>query len=356
MKGNEKRPRRPGPWTPPPGLLPQREYAVEKALRAQKLDQETDIGRKIGLFLGLTFGISWAGIAAAWIFGIHYGDNFFTAMVNWIMVLPALLVVILRKALGQKLDIDEMRITPHLKEHWPRYIGAYLAPALLVVVTAALYFLCFPGQFDPAGSTFVGILTDSGFDAQDAHDYLVSGVLQGLFGGALVNIVPSFCEMLGFQGYLLPKLYQGFSRRGLRACLASGAIWAAWYLPLIADGYLYGTGYPGAPVLGMAMGFLFHLALGFLLSFLTLKTGSMLPAMLTRGGISAGAATALSFTTGDTSLLVGPSVYGAFGLGVLVLLAVAGAWRLLRLEKAGKLAYKAPPQVKKPQEGKAGKK
>ena len=64
----------------------------------------------------------------------------------------------------------------------------------------------------------------------------------------------------------------------------------------------------------------------------------------------------MSFTTGDTSLLVGPSVYGAFGLGVLVLLAAAGAWRLLRLEKAGKLAYKAPPQVKKPQESKAGKK
>ena len=140
------------------------------------------------------------------------------------------------------------------KSTGPRYIGAYLAPALLVVVTAALYFLCFPGQFDPAGSTFVGILTDSGFDPKDAHDYLVSGVLQGLFGGALVNIVPSFCEMLGFQGYLLPKLYQGFSRRGLRACLASGAIWAAWYLPLIADGYLYGTGYPGAPGAGHGNG------------------------------------------------------------------------------------------------------
>ena len=128
MKGNEKRPRRPGPWTPPPGLLPQREYAVEKALRAQKLDQETDIGRKIGLFLGLTFGISWAGIAAAWIFGIHYGDNFFTAMVNWIMVLPALLVVILRKALGQKLDIDEMRITPTSKSTGPGTSGPTWPP------------------------------------------------------------------------------------------------------------------------------------------------------------------------------------------------------------------------------------
>lgn len=320
-------------------MAQEKDLAVSGAL-PEKAEKDPALKRKLGLFLALVFGVAWLAMATGWIAGLRYGDYGFDLILTGMMFLPAVAALISRKAMGERISVAELGIRPNLKGNIRRYLFAYAFPTLFTVLTAVLFFCVFPGKYDAWGKTFIGILVDAGVTEEVASGMMYYQVLLAVLAGPLVNIVTAFTEMLGFQGYLLPKLARFFRRyAGLKASLVCGGLWSLWYLPLYADGYLYGKGYPGFPVLGMLLGFVFYGLLGTVLSYFTLKTGSMMPAALARGGVSAMAATALFFSTGETSLLVGPSVYGAFGCLALLVFALLYALRTLRMEREGTLYY-----------------
>jgi membrane protease YdiL (CAAX protease family) len=138
-------------------------------------------------------------------------------------------------------------------------------------------------------------------------------------GVAMVTLYPLFAfgQELGWRGYLLPRLVAALGPwRGL---LLHGLIWGAWYAPLIVVG---GYGFPGHPVLGLLLLAGFGVLMGVALGWLTLASGSILPATLIHGGLMA--------ATGLPPVLlrgVDPSVSGLpwspVGLGVLALLVAA---------------------------------
>lgn len=299
-----------------------------------------DPRKTIGLFLGIIFGSAWALLIAARLCNVHYGgeDGVFNVLFNVMLLLPALAVLITRKICGEKINVDALWIPPHFRGNIQRYLFAYFFPTMLTVLAAFAFFSFSPGSFDPTGSTFIKVLTDSGIEQKTASDFVYSQIGMAVFLGPMVNVVIAFTEMLGFQGYLVPRMVQFFGKHAqLKAALAGSAVWSLWYLPLYLDGYLYGSGYDGFPVVGMLLGTLFYFLLGIVMSYLTLRTGSMIPAMLIRGGVMATAViAAMYFTKVQTSLLIGPSVYGICGSAALALFALLYVFRILRTEREKK--------------------
>ena len=68
------------------------------------------------------------------------------------------------------------------------------------------------------------------------------------------------------------------------------------------------------------------------------------------------AVTGVYFTTGESYLVVGPSVYGLCGCLALLLFALLYGLRMLRMERQGVLYYAPPPPRKKRKRTKVAKK
>jgi membrane protease YdiL (CAAX protease family) len=86
---------------------------------------------------------------------------------------------------------------------------------------------------------------------------------------SVLLIFPIFGEEYGWRGYLQSELFKLGRVRGV---LLLGAIWGAWHWPLI----LMGWNYPGHPLLGLLLMVLYCTVEGIVLSYVVLKSGSLL--------------------------------------------------------------------------------
>lgn len=100
-----------------------------------------------------------------------------------------------------------------------------------------------------------------------------------------------------------------------------------WHAPVIALGHNYGLGYPGFPCTGIAAMCVFCVAFGLLLMWLTMKTGSSLPAAVAHGAINGVASLGLLVSADGGNPFVGPLPTGIIG-GAPIL--IAGAIVFLR--------------------------
>lgn len=95
--------------------------------------------------------------------------------------------------------------------------------------------------------------------------------------GLLVDAIAALGEELGWRGLLVPTLYE---RYGFTATsLLSGAIWAAWHVPLIVA--LVPSVQPGPPRMAAVAFFGVNLTgASFAHAWLRLRTGSVWPAVV----------------------------------------------------------------------------
>ncbi|WP_245902829.1 CPBP family intramembrane glutamic endopeptidase [Salinigranum rubrum] len=154
---------------------------------------------------------------------------------------------------------------------------------------------------------------------------LVVGIqlVAALTVGPAINTVFAVGEEFGWRGYLLPKLLPFGTRP---AVVLVGVVWGVWHWPIIAMGYNYGFGYPGAPWTGMLAMVAMTTATGTFLAWVTLWSESVWPAALGHGAINAVGGVGLLFSRSTDSLLLGPTVTG---LLVVVPWALLAAWLLL---------------------------
>lgn len=131
----------------------------------------------------------------------------------------------------------------------------------------------------------------------------------------LLNILPVLGEEWGWRGWLLPRLLS----RGVWPALAwSGLIWGVWHAPLTLLGYNYPELGPGAAALFTGT----CVALGLVMGWLRLYSGSVWPPVLAHGALNA--ATGLVFVLGDAADPPNLAIVGITGLVGWVLLAVLG--------------------------------
>ncbi|MPM36166.1 hypothetical protein SDC9_82761 [bioreactor metagenome] len=201
------------------------------------------------------------------------------------------------------------------------YLLLYFGPTVLLLVSGAVYFLIFPGSFDPELTTLQEMLAASGKQGGIALSVLTIQVLIFAVIGPVVNIIPTMGEELGWRGYLLPKLRVFFSDRA--ALLLSGAIWGIWHLPVIVMGHNYGTDYWGYPWLGILAMTIFCVVLGIIEGYMSIKLQSAVPAAMIHSSVNAGVGFPIYLLKGSYNPLLGPAITGLVGgLSFIVLAAV----------------------------------
>jgi membrane protease YdiL (CAAX protease family) len=219
----------------------------------------------------------------------------------------------------------DLKLNLDLKQNWCYWLIAWIAPAVFIIIGAALFFIIFPQYFD---SGFWGIRMQIAFSGQDASTVDIPLLLleQSVFAIAIapiLNALATFGEEFGWRGYLLPLLQELGTKKAL---IFSSLAWGVWHWPIIAMGYNYGSDYFGSPWLGLIMMVWTTLGFGVFMGWLTLRAKSIWPGVIAHGAINGFAAISTLVVKGNPSPLLGPIPIGliaglpfiAFSLWVLL--------------------------------------
>jgi membrane protease YdiL (CAAX protease family) len=184
-----------------------------------------------------------------------------------------------------------------------------------IIGGGAIYYLLFPGRFDPsmAFARETGKISATDTLAAVLSREALGGLISVLAGALLLFIGEEF----GWRAYLLPKLMPLGPRT---AVLLVGAIWGAWHWPMIFMGFQYGLDYWGAPVVGPLLFVLIILSPSVVFSWVTLRSGSVWPACIGHTTIIGVSWVSMAALQGPPNLLLNPSPDGLIGnLGFLAL-------------------------------------
>lgn len=256
-----------------------------------------------------------------------------TMLTSMVMFFPALSVFLTRIITKEGFQGTSYIAPKNGAKSIPYFLMGWFGPSILTILGAVVYFLIYPDKFDPNMGYLATLMTAQGLKATPeiinatAVNQLVSGILLA----PALNFVNCFGEEWGWRGYLLPKMLE--KCKMLPTLIFSGLIWGIWHAPIIALGHNYGTGYPGYPYLGIFAMCVFCIVLGICFSYVTIRTGSCLPAVLAHGSVNGFAAIGMLYTDGTVAEpLVGPVPTGIIGGSAFIVCAVIMTILLLKKE------------------------
>ncbi|HEU5374651.1 MAG TPA: CPBP family intramembrane glutamic endopeptidase [Ktedonobacteraceae bacterium] len=268
--------------------------------------------RGIGLFLLLTFGISWG----LWL-GLRAMGVPFTIRAALGMFGPAL-GALLTRLIRREGWVDAglgLRTRGQRGAGW-MYLAAYVVPPVLIAASIGFVLLVGYEQWDlnqhlhtlaDALQTRLGTRGLQGMSTtQLASISLIAQTVLAFTLGLPFNMIFTFGEEFGWRGYLLPRLAP---LGGLPAAILVGLVWGFWHAPLIVlDGY----NYPGHPWLGIVVMMLFTVLLSIIFAWLRFRSGSVWPSTLAHAAFNAQAGFGALVLSGGNSLLRAP--IGLLGL------------------------------------------
>ena len=290
--------------------------------------------KRILIFLAITFGMTW-GYCLLVLYPMANGASLngipsieLQLLTAAVMFFPALGVLLTRLITGE--GFRDSWLKPNFKKNIKVYLLAWFGPGVLTFLGCGLFFLLFPDSFDPELGYMMQLMEASGVSSSDMPMpldmlMLVQGI-QALFLAPVLNFVTCFGEEWGWRGYLVPKMSRQLPT--VPMLLVTGLIWGLWHAPLTMIGHNYGVGYPGFPFAGIAMMCLFCAVLGVFMSYVTLKTGSCIPAIIAHGAVNGISAMGIYFTADGGNPFIGPAPTGIIGMIPFLILAVFLAIRL----------------------------
>lgn len=256
-----------------------------------------------------------------------------------VMFIPALGALIARLVTGEKFIGSNLMLSPNLKGNLKYYGLAWFGTVLLILVGAIVYFLIFPKQFD-ADMGYVRVLFQVQAQAagttitqEQVRGAMIMQVVMGIFLSPFLNFVNCFGEEWGWRGYLLPKMLKHL--KVVPTLLITGVIWGLWHAPLIVTGHNYGLGYRGYPVTGILAMCVFCIVMGIILSYVTIRTNSCIPAVMAHGTLNGFSAIGICFTSLENpyNIFLGPTPVGLIGGIGFILLAAVLLFLLYKEEK-----------------------
>jgi membrane protease YdiL (CAAX protease family) len=152
---------------------------------------------------------------------------------------------------------------------------------------------------------------------------LLSSAVQFVLLGTVYSTLSALGEELGWRGFLVPKLAEGWSFT--TTALVSGIIWASWHVPLIiAADYNGGTGAPYSIACFAVM----VIGISFPLAWIRLRSKSVWPAALLHASHNLyiqGFFDTVTVDTGHTKYWI-----GEFGAALAITAAITGFifWKL----------------------------
>ncbi len=292
--------------------------------------------KRIVIYVALAYGLAWA-LWFAVVYPMVNGGGLGTSVQLAIaagMFAPAIAAALTR--LITKEGFKDAWIKPRaFKKTWRYYVLAWFGPLVLVLAGAALYFLINPSDFDPSMSYVIqatreqakAMGVEMSVDDETIRLSQIASLATLVIAPAL-NAVTCFGEEWGWRGYLLPHLLERFSV--IPTLIISGIIWGIWHAPITVLGHNYGMGYAGYPFTGIAAMCLFCIVLGVFMSYVTLRTGSCLPAVFAHGMVNGCAAAGIIFSATGGNPFVGPAPTGILGGAFFIVAAIFMAVDLVR--------------------------
>lgn len=295
--------------------------------------------KQIGIYLLITFLLTY-GVE---IFGIMpmagevdeeqaYALQRMIANVMFFPAVGALLTYLLTR---ERFTVRSLKLTINLRRDLKYYCLVWFGFDLLILFGAALYFLIFRGQFDASLGYMKALVEAQGLETTE--EQLRQTVLMQLVMGAvlapLANLFTCFGEEWGWRGFLLPRMVKQF--KVIPAVLLNGLIWGLWHVPLTVMGHNYGLDYPGYPFTGILAMCLFCITIGIILSYVTIKTKSCIPAIMGHGTLNGFASAGLLFTSLErpNNVFLGPAPTGLIGGAGFIVVAGVCLYLLYKEEK-----------------------
>ena len=295
--------------------------------------------KRVLVYILITFGLTWL-YSLLIVYPIANGEalNGIPALATQLTVAAAMFcpaIGVLLTRLITKEGFTNAWLRPHIKGNVKTYLLAWFGPAVLTFAGMVIYFLLFPKNLDLSFSYFTAALESTGAPVETLPIpvglLMAVQCIQALFLAPIMNFSTCFGEEWGWRGYLLPKISRHFST--VPTLLITGIIWGLWHAPMTIIGHNYGLGYWGFPFTGIAMMCLFCIVLGIFLSYITLKTGSCIPAILAHGAINGIAAIGMYFTYDGGNPFIGPAPTGIIGM---IPFALAAIPMIIYLKRNGK--------------------
>jgi membrane protease YdiL (CAAX protease family) len=282
------------------------------------MTQKLETGR-ILIFLVIAFSLSWSMALVIYLTGglagspeIIPGVPITLAVVliaAGYMLSPAIAHVLTR--LITREGWRQMYLIPNPRREWPFWLMAWFGPAVLTILGGALFFAIFPHYFDAGLATLTAMLAAGGGPALNPWLIVVIQTAAAILIAPLINSFFTLGEEFGWRAYLQPKLLP----LGVRPMFViSGLIWGVWHWPIIAMGHNYGLDYPGAPWLGLLAMVWFTFIVGIFLGWLTLRAGSVWPAVIGHAALNGIANLGALFVQGEPNPLLGPLPVGIVAL------------------------------------------
>jgi membrane protease YdiL (CAAX protease family) len=286
--------------------------------------------KRIWIFLAFAFGIAWAIDLAIYLLGgvselRIWSPRGFLLLGS--MFAPTVGHILTRLLTGE--GWSHLYLRPRFKAHWRWWAVAWLGTPLLILLGTGLFFVLLPQYLDTTLSTARQLLDKTAASTGRTLPFgpvvlVLVQIVQGIVVAPLTNGWATFGEEFGWRAYLLHKL---MPLGGRRAVLLLGVIWGVWHWPVIAMGYNYGLGYPGAPWLGLLAMTWFTVVVGTYLAWAALKSQSVWPAVIGHASINGLGAIGALVSKGQPSPLLGPVTVGLIGSLPIALLALWLLWR-----------------------------
>ena len=280
--------------------------------------------KQIGIYLALAFGLAWPLQVIASHFanqGSVSGTLVFQGMLAVCMFMPFLATWISGKSLRG------LGFVPHLKGRVRWVFFALWIPFVLTLLGAGLYFLIFPGQYDPSFTLLRQTIGEEGLAQLEARGltmeaYLVSSTISAVTIAPFFNMFVALGEEAGWRGMLYPYLKERFGK-GMGRILG-GICWGVWHYPvMLLAGFEYGKEYPGAPFLGLIAFPLSTICVGILCDYVYEKTQTIWAPSLMHGAINALTIPVYLLKPEYADRVIfGPHMTGLVGMIPLVLLAI----------------------------------
>lgn len=282
--------------------------------------------KKIMLFLGLAFGISWTFGLIVFLSGQIAGSPELipNSGITLALILtasgymwgPALAHILTR--LITRSDWKNIHLKPEIRSSWKFLLAGWFVPGLLTILGSVIFFIIMPSYYDPA-LTYISAQLEGSGSALSPLTVILSQTVIALFISAPINAPATFGEEFGWRGFLLPALLPLGKRKAL---LLSSAIWGVWHWPLVWMGHNYGLDYWGYPWLGLAATVWFTVSIGIFIGWLSLKGRSVWPAVFAHGALNGLAAIGMLFLKGTPPTLLGPTPAGLLGVLPFTLVSV----------------------------------
>lgn len=330
------------------GTSKAKEKQAEELKKRKELEEAAEIKHekwRIPLFLVLTFVITYFLEIFMIMPNISSTDTEVAAaaqsMIASVMFIPAMAALFTRLLTGERMTGRNMYLLINLKGNLKYYGLAWFGVGILIILGTVLYFVIFRKQFDPdmgyamamiqAQSEILG--QEVNMTVQQVKAAMMQQIILGFVISPFVNIITCFGEEWGWRGYLLPKMLKKLPV--VPTLLITGVIWGLWHAPLTVMGHNYGIGYPGFPVVGILAMCVFCTAVGIILSYITIKTKSCVPAILAHGMINGFASVGIYYTSLEHpyNVFLGPAPTGFIGGAGFIVLAAVLLWKLYKEEK-----------------------